>query len=80
MAPHSSILAWKILWAEEPRGLQSMGPQLIRHTERLNTHARVHTHTHTHTPGLRGFKLMDAFQAISQVIRIRPTVCQALPW
>ena len=54
MAPHSSILAWKILWAEEPGGLQSMGPQLIRHTERLNTHARVHTHTHTHawTEGL----------------------------
>ena len=25
MAPHSSTLAWKILWAEEPGGLQSMG-------------------------------------------------------
>ena len=28
MAPHSSTLAWKIQWAEEPGGLQSMG--LIR--------------------------------------------------
>ena len=27
MVSHSSILAWKILWAEEPCGLQSMGPQ-----------------------------------------------------
>ena len=27
MAPHSSVLAWKIPWAEEPGGLQSMGPQ-----------------------------------------------------
>ena len=24
MAPHSSILAWRILWTEEPGGLQSM--------------------------------------------------------
>ena len=27
MAIHSSILAWKIPWTEEPGGLQSMGPQ-----------------------------------------------------
>ena len=27
MANHSSILAWKIPWAEEPGGLQSMGLQ-----------------------------------------------------
>ena len=25
MVPHSSILAWKIPWVEEPDGLQSMG-------------------------------------------------------
>ena len=28
MATHSSILAWEIPWAEEPGGLQSMGPQV----------------------------------------------------
>ena len=27
MVPNSSILAWKIPWAEEPGGLQSMGVQ-----------------------------------------------------
>ena len=27
MAIHSSILAWKIAWTEEPGGLQSMGSQ-----------------------------------------------------
>ena len=27
MVTHSSILAWKILWTEEPGGLQSMGSQ-----------------------------------------------------
>ena len=28
---HSSILAWRIPWAEEPGGLQSMGPQRVGH-------------------------------------------------
>ena len=27
MATHSNILAWEILWTEEPSGLQSMGSQ-----------------------------------------------------
>ena len=31
MAPHSSVLAWKIPWAEEPGALQSMGSLRVRH-------------------------------------------------
>jgi len=31
MAPHSSTLAWKIPWAEEPGGLQSMGSHRVGH-------------------------------------------------
>jgi len=31
MATHSSILAWRIPWTEEPGGLQSMGLQGVRH-------------------------------------------------
>ena len=31
MAPHSSILAWKIPWAEEPGRLQSMGSLRVAH-------------------------------------------------
>ena len=31
MAPHSSTLAWKIPWTEEPGRLQSMGLQRVRH-------------------------------------------------
>ena len=31
MAPHSSTLAWKIPWTEEPGGLQSMGSWRVRH-------------------------------------------------
>ena len=31
MATHSSILAWRISWTEEPSGLQSLGLQRVRH-------------------------------------------------
>ena len=31
MATHSSILAWKIPWTEDPRRLHSMGSQRVRH-------------------------------------------------
>ena len=30
-APHSSTLAWKIPWTEEPGGLQSMGSLTVGH-------------------------------------------------
>ena len=38
---NSSILAWKIPWAEESGGLQSMGLKESETTERLSMHARV---------------------------------------
>ena len=31
MAIHSSILAWRLPWTEEPGGLQSMGSQRVRY-------------------------------------------------
>ena len=31
MATNSSILAWRIPWTEETRGVQSMGSQRVRH-------------------------------------------------
>ena len=31
MATHSSILAWRIPWTEEPGRLQSVGSQRVRH-------------------------------------------------
>ena len=41
MAIHSSILAWRIPWTEEPGGLQSMGLQRVGHDWATNTH-RIH--------------------------------------
>ena len=41
MASHSSILAWRIPWTEEPGRLQSMGLQESNMTERLSAHAHI---------------------------------------
>ena len=38
MATHSSILAWKIPWTEEPDRLQSMGSQRVGHGGGTNTY------------------------------------------
>ena len=39
MAPHSSTLAWKIPWMEEPGKLQSMGSLRVRHDFTFHFHA-----------------------------------------
>ena len=31
MATHSNILVWRIPWTEEPRGLQAIGSQRVKH-------------------------------------------------
>ena len=55
MAPHSSILAWKIPWTE-PGGLQSMGVAKSQTPLSACTCTDTYTHTHTHTV----YKCMDA--------------------
>ena len=44
MATHSSILAWRILWTEEPGGLQSMVSQRVGRCSATNTSTFFHTH------------------------------------
>ena len=41
MATHSSILAWRIPWTEEPGGLQSMESQRVRHNWATNTFTSI---------------------------------------
>ena len=51
MATHSSILAWKIPWTEEPGGLQSMGSRRVGHdivTKSALPPALPPSLTHTH--------------------------------
>ena len=46
MATHSSILAWRIPWTEEPGGLQSTGLQRIGHDWATHTTSQLHlSHT-----------------------------------
>ena len=70
MATHSSILAWKRTWIEEPRGLQSRGSQTFEHEWTTNTCA--HTHTHTHT--LHCQPLIQ-FSSVSSYIQSCLTLC-----
>ena len=43
-AAHSSILAWRISWTEEPSELQSMGSQRVGYNRSHQVHVHVHTH------------------------------------
>ena len=43
MATHSSILAWKIPWTEEPGRLQSMGSQRVRHDRATSLQFQIQT-------------------------------------
>ena len=45
MVTHSSILAWRIPWTEEPGGLQSMGMQRVGYDWVIKTHVYTHAHT-----------------------------------
>ena len=50
MATHSSILAWRISWTEEPGGLQSLGSQRVGHNWATNTFTFFHF-IHQRNPG-----------------------------
>ena len=43
LATHSSVLAWRIPWREEPDGLQSIGLQRVGHDWSNLTHTNTHT-------------------------------------
>ena len=49
MVTHSSILAWKIPWMEEPGRLQSMGPQRVGHDRATSLLTSVHDYWKTHS-------------------------------
>ena len=51
MATHSSILAWKTPWTEEP--YSPWGHKESDKTEYTHTQTHTHTHTHTHTKAIK---------------------------
>ena len=78
MAPHSSTLAWKIPWMEEPSGLQSQGHKELDTIEQLNMHAciiydytHIYIHPHTHTDTVH----RHAAAAAAKSLQSCPTLC-----
>ena len=41
IATHSSLLAWRITWTEEPGGIQSIGLQRVRHDSAHKAHIHI---------------------------------------
>ena len=66
MATHSSFLAWKIPWTEEPGGLQFMG------SASGTTGISAHTHSHTHTVGRRQVHNSDQGLSLCPVPALLP--------
>ena len=50
MATHSSIIAWRIPWTEDPSRIQSIGSHKVGHngSNLACTHEYIYIHTHTH--------------------------------
>ena len=71
MATHSSILAWRIPWTEEPGGLQSIESQRVRH----NWAAKL---KHGMFRSIPGFYPADACNTYSAVVTIKMDL-QTLP-
>ena len=62
MATHSSTLAWKITWTEEPGGLQFMGSQRVRYDW-----VSEHMHAHRREKQIQTQKLQHTLWSIGKV-------------
>ena len=56
MATHSSTLAWRIPWTEEPGGLQSTGSQRVRHNLTTKQQWQIYITANIYAPNIRGPK------------------------
>ena len=69
MTTHSSILAWRILWTEDPGGLQSKGWRRVRHTWGTNN-IEMLSSRHILIP----WKMIVAFFPLLEVAKLEPIV------
>ena len=77
MATHSSIIAWRIPWTEEPGGLQSRASHGVRHAWVANTFI-LHTLLFYH--GLWGWAFEPAPRDTPLISFLLLTSQQILPW
>ena len=54
MAAHSSVLAWRIPWTEEPDGLESIGVARVRLTQSDSVKSCTHSDQRTDSHGMTG--------------------------
>ena len=64
MATHSSILAWRSPWTEEPGGLQPVGPQRVGHDWATDTFPFREPRSHSDT---RRSKLKKTHPELNQL-------------
>ena len=74
MATHSSILAWKIPWTEEPGWLQFMDHKESDTTERLNHHH----HTHRHALSLYDYYSVEGKHISKQANKMHSSNCHGV--
>ena len=75
MVIHSSILAERIPWTEEPGGLQSMGSQRVRHDGASNTFSLIPEPGFPKHSGYKhrsGIRQPDLASWLSEVVAVKP--------
>ena len=78
IATHSSILAWEMLWTEEPGGLQSTEWQRVGHDGAANAHTLVSVLPNTSTR-IFFFSLIIVFAAAAaKLLQSCPTLCDPI--
>ena len=74
MVTHSSILAWRVPWTEEPGGLHTVHgvtkswTQLNQFSVHTHTHTHTHAHMHTHTGGQWDSPRGDGLKSVRAVL------------
>ena len=81
MAIHSSILAWKIPWTEEPGRLQSMGSQRVGHDWATNTFALLNEWVELDVSEVSSkSNILRSFKILLNFFFVTVGDCKLLPW
>ena len=78
MTTHSSVLALRIPWIEEPGGLEFVGSQRVRHNWATNSIILYQTHTYIHTRFSAVTTVLPKCMPLASLITI--SLSTGLPW